>query len=809
MQSVDYVVKDGTGAVYRGGLAGEGGQTVLQVTGGQEISLNLARSSVTNYVREGSNLQVALADGRVIVLQDFFNGAESKLYISADGELSQVIVTGEEGVATFGGYADVATWGKWSPSDDLIFVDGDEVMAVVPDDEAVAMLAPAALAGLGPAGLAAAGLLGLAALADGDDDDGKGGSDTSKDPVEDVDPTVDPGNHVITGDETTQTVAVTGTAPAGSTVEVVIGDLTLTTTSDENGDWEVSTSPGNIPEEGDNTAEVTITEPDGTETELEGPTFFVDTIPPETSLTDGVVSTDDIWNESEYEDQDGVLIKGEGEPGSTVYMTIDGVTHSAVVAEDGTFEVAFTSDEVADGDTDPDGVRQTEVTYYAVDIYGNVEETHTDVVSLDTETWVTADYESFANEGTAYDDDYTANEDEVAGDGVTLNGTAEAGATVHIRVGGEQGTTEYTVTADADGNWTLVVPEDEIETGDRYDIPLYIWAEDEQGNTAVEGNPDAEVNDGTVSATGTVYVDTVVTNLSIDDLTPTGTVFNYEDTKDGLTLTGTAEIGATEVYVSINGDDSTRTLATVNSATGEWTVTFDASVVPAIDNGELEVQLDVTDVAGNDDGIGDDYGDDTTITIDNVVPETLPAAQITYDRADVVTQGFNSTSDVETVSIHSVSESGATAEIGFETVETSSYTIISLDEGISGTDGYDAILTNSDEAGNSSSVYVALLDNDSTAVDTNWSNLDEFNIDAIDLSFLPDATLTLTEEQIIGLSDNGDKVTISGDSDDTVTITGATDTGTNETVDGETYSIYTIGDDGATIAIDDDIQFNT
>ncbi len=93
MQSVDYVVKDGTG-IYRGGLAGDGGQTVLQVTGGQEISLNLRRDSVMNYVREGANLQIALADGRVIVLQDYFAGAENKLFVSADGELSQVIITG-------------------------------------------------------------------------------------------------------------------------------------------------------------------------------------------------------------------------------------------------------------------------------------------------------------------------------------------------------------------------------------------------------------------------------------------------------------------------------------------------------------------------------------------------------------------------------------------------------------------------------------------------------------------------------------------------------------------------------------------
>lgn len=800
--------------IYRGGLAGDGGQTVLQVTGGQEISLNLRRDSVMNYVREGANLQIALADGRVIVLQDYFAGAENKLFVSADGELSQVIITGEEGASTFGGYADVATWGKWSPSDELIFVDGDEIYAMAPgDDEAVAMLAPAALAGLGPAGLAAAGLLGLAALADGDDNDGDGGGDGGN---AEVIPTVDPGDYTITSDEDTQSVPITGTAPAGSVVEVVIGDVTLTTTADDDGNWEVSTGPDTIPDEGEHVAEVTITDPAGTVTELQGPDIFVDTIAPVTTITDGAVSTDDVWNEDEYEDQDGVLIVGEGEPGSTVALTIDGTTHETVVADDGTWSIPFTSDEVADGDANPDGTRTTPITIVSTDVYGNSITTY-DELALDTETYVTADYASFGDEGTAYDDDFTANDAEVAGDGVTLTGTAEAGATVTIvyqksLVDDQETDKTYTVVADEDGNWELVVPEGEVDRGDRYDVPLYIYATDGEGNTAVEGAPNAEVNDGTVTTTGTVYVDTLVTNLSINDTTPTDTVFNAAATADGLTLTGTAEIGATEVYVSLDGDASTRTLATVDAATGEWTVTFDPAVVPSLDGEELEVQLEVTDVAGNTDGIGADYNDDgtpTTITVDNVVPETLTTGFITISQDNVNTVGFRTTGDSEEVQVYSVNEAGATTEIGTTATELATYTNVDFATGINGTLGNDAILENADEAGNSSSVYIALPDNDDTSVDTDWTALDGINIDAIDLSFLSDATLELTEEQIVSLSDNGDTVTISGEADDTVTVTGATATGETETVDGQTYDVYTIGDDGATIIVDEDIQFNT
>jgi hypothetical protein len=238
-------------------------------------------------------------------------------------------------------------------------------------------------------------------------------------------------------------------------------------------------------------------------------------------------------------------------------------------------------------------------------------------------------------------------------------------------------------------------------------------------------------------------------------------------------------------------------------------VTFDASVVPEVNNGEVLVQLDVTDLAGNTDGIGDDYGDDTTITIDNVVPETLNAGFITISQDNVNTVGFRTTGESEGVQVYSVTEGGAASEVATTATELATYTSVDFATGINGTLGNDAILENSDDAGNSSSVYIALPDNDETAVDTDWTGLDEFNIDTIDLSFLSDATLELTEEQIQGLSENGDTVTIAGESDDTVTVTGATATGETQTIDGQTYDVYTVGDDGATIFVDEDIQFNT
>jgi hypothetical protein len=50
------------------------------------------------------------------------------------------------------------------------------------------------------------------------------------------------------------------------------------------------------------------------------------------------------------------------------------------------------------------------------------------------------------------------------------------------------------------------------------------------------------------------------------------------------------------------------------------------------------------------------------------------------------------------------------------------------------------------------------------------------------------------------------RLLVKGDSDDRVTITGpATEAGT-EIVDGKSYAVYTLGSNGATLLLDDDIQ---
>ncbi|MFU1681438.1 hypothetical protein ACM258_01490 [Phaeobacter piscinae] len=124
-------------------------------------------------------------------------------------------------------------------------------------------------------------------------------------------------------------------------------------------------------------------------------------------------------------------------------------------------------------------------------------------------------------------------------------------------------------------------------------------------------------------------------------------------------------------------------------------------------------------------------------------------------------------------------------------------------------DGTHLVLSRSDNLGNTSSTLVIFDDNATNAGTLDHAQLGNFNIDNLDLKFSTDAQLTLSEADIKALSNNSNTLTIHGsDNDqDKITVTGgnASSTGTR-IVDGELYNVYTIGNDGTTLIVDQDVQ---
>ena len=54
MSAIEFVVRDDAGAVTRGSVAGVGGSNSIIVGVGQDVSLNLDRSNILSYVRQGA-----------------------------------------------------------------------------------------------------------------------------------------------------------------------------------------------------------------------------------------------------------------------------------------------------------------------------------------------------------------------------------------------------------------------------------------------------------------------------------------------------------------------------------------------------------------------------------------------------------------------------------------------------------------------------------------------------------------------------------------------------------------------------------
>ena len=81
MSAIRFVVSDGTGNLQRGTVLENGDTATLNVGSSQDISLNLRRSEVASFDRQGSDLVVTLTDGSVLTLGGYF--VEPRRYGSA------------------------------------------------------------------------------------------------------------------------------------------------------------------------------------------------------------------------------------------------------------------------------------------------------------------------------------------------------------------------------------------------------------------------------------------------------------------------------------------------------------------------------------------------------------------------------------------------------------------------------------------------------------------------------------------------------------------------------------------------------
>ncbi|MCP4825873.1 MAG: BapA prefix-like domain-containing protein [Shimia sp.] len=561
------------------------------------------------------------------------------------------------------------------------------------------------------------------------------------------------GDDIVNAAEAAASLTLTGTAEAGSSVAVTVEGVTHTVTAAGDGTWSATFAAGEIPQGTyDSTVSVTATDLAGNVTTTSD-SFRVDT---ETSVgfDASQLGGDNTANATEV--TGGFTLTGTAEPGASVSVTMEGVTHTVTAAANGTWAATFTAADI------PQGTYDSTVSITATDTAGNTATT-TSTVSVDTELSAAID----ANQAGG---DNIANAAGVAG-GLSLTGTADAGSTLVVQIAGAS----RTVTAAANGTWVANFTAADIPQGE-YDAPVTVTATDTAGNTA--------------TATSTVRVDTS-TSINVD---LSAGVFaapvNAAQMQGGVVLEGTTEPNSA-VVVTVDGV----VRSTTSDASGNWFVTYENGAL-AEGTYTANATLSVTDAAGNTATASADFQVDTEIT--NPVVQS-----VTFADDDVTSVSLNT--EAQDYEIHALHQNGTTSELATTEVPLGGdQSLFVLNPEAS--DGTHLVIASTDNAGNQSDTLLVLDDNVGNAGSIGHAAAGNFNIEGIELDYASDANLTLTEAQIKDMSDTSDTLTIHGGADDQITVSDATKTNQTVDIEGESYDVYTVGNDGVTLIVDQDIN---
>lgn len=566
------------------------------------------------------------------------------------------------------------------------------------------------------------------------------------------------GDGTINSSEASSGVTFTGTTQPGSTVVVQVGNATQTATVDANGNWSATFGAGDLAA-GEYSIDVVATATDAAgNSSTSTRTVDVDTVT-SVGVETASVESDGIVNATEA--SDGIVLTGTAQPNASVVVTMGNVSHTVMADVNGNWSSNFASYEIPAGEYDAN------VTAVATDAAGNTA-TATGTVQVDT-----------------YVRNFSETNGDIAGDDVingaesdnvlTLTGTTEPGSTVVVELAG----VSQNATVDANGNWTVSYAPGQIPDGE-YDTSMVVTATDAVGNVS--------------SLSEAVQVDTYVNALSIvSDPTGGDNYINASEAASGVTLTGVVEPGST-VLVTFGG---VQRAATVD-ASGNWSVDFSASEIPQGETTATAI-IQATDAAGNTSSVSQVYNIDTT------APDA-PFVE-SYVRGEDGVRGIGVDVSEGDVTVSEITSSGATTVIGDDSNSfvnpLNNELTFAFDNPVP--DGSHLVVTSEDAVGNDSSTYF-VLDEIGTSVVDLPSSLDGFNIESIDLQFAEDAELTLTVGDLEDLSNNTNTLIVNGGSDDTVNISGAVATNQSTTIEGQSYDIYSLGNEGGTLIINDDIN---
>lgn len=581
VQAVDFAIRDFAGGKQHGNVAGDGQSNFIQIRPGDSVSLNLAKESIVAYEQQGDNLIVKLADGRAVVLSNYFATAEgyaNHLYISSEGEMTEVLVHQSNDGVLFADYGPVSGWDKWSPLDDLRFTSADSVTdAAYASNEPAGMapFIPGLLGGFGGAGIAAAaaGVAVVASGGGGGGSDGAGAGSGATLPILTINEGTKSVDHVETGTDYTNGVQIGGNSEPGAGIAVVVNGNTQTTTVAEDGSWSV-TIPTTEVNTGQYTTPVTVTATDASgNTATISDVLVVDTVvEPFTHIVTETSShvADNVLNADES--AEGLTVGGGVEAGSSVMVKLgDGSYHAATVTGD-TWSYTFSSTEITSGD-----LHTMTISAIATDRYGNVSSTITSPVQVDTEV---VNFAHTSTNTSAIVADSVLNAGEAV-QGLTVGGTVENGSSVMVKLGDGS----YHAATVTGSSWSYTFASSEVTQGDLHSMQISAYATDAYGNVAA-------------TITSPVQVDTLVSNFAHTHSDTSGNVadaiLNNVEAQGGLTVGGTVEAGST---VMVKLDNGSYHAATVTN--GNWSFTFAPNEITSSDLHTMTLTAVATDAYGN------------------------------------------------------------------------------------------------------------------------------------------------------------------------------------------------------------------
>ena len=435
---------------------------------------------------------------------------------------------------------------------------------------------------------------------------------TIKTPIE-VDDIVDA---VEVGD-----VLVEGTAEPDNTIDIKFADpdgneITAQTTTDPNGDWNLTGSEVDLNplDDGPVTVEVISTDAAGNPSDPITETITLDKTPPITPTIKTPIEVDDVVDAVEVGD---VLVEGTAEPDSTIDIKFADPNGNQVTAQtttDPNGDWTLTGSEV---DLTPldDGPVTIEV--ISTDKAGNPSDPPiTETITLDKTPPVTPTIKTPIE----VDDIVDAVE---VGD-VLVEGTAEPDSTIDIKFADPNGN-EITAqtTTDPNGDWNL--------TGNEVDLTLL-----DDGPVTVEVISTDKAENPSDPITATITLDkttpitpTIKTPIEVDD------IVDFVEVGDVL-IEGTAEPDST-IDIKFTDPDGNQVTANVKTdPNGDWTLIGNEVDLTLLGDGPVTVEVISTDKAGNP-------SDPVTTTVNK---DTSVATPIAPDLEATDDTGVSDTDDI-------------------------------------------------------------------------------------------------------------------------------------------------------------------